>query len=150
MNQEILNRYPAEKPIDPHELVFWYLDSINLHRRRYWRPEMLEPNVRELGDHLEDLYTDWLRAEGIKATGDDLIPYLYLVLPYISFRLLNSKPSIEVSIFDVSSAQKTRFIDYMITQHEEFADNTFLRKMLEESLKKFLTFLKAIRRRREQ
>lgn len=38
----------------------------------------------------------------------------------------------------------------MITQHEEFTDCSFLRRMLKESLRKYITFLKALQRRREQ
>lgn len=150
MNQELLKRIPNEEPSDPYERIFWHLDKINLRRSCYWNPQHLEYGVRELGGLIEDLYLDWLRARGVKTREDEAAEYSYLVLPYISFRLLNSPASREVNIFRSSSEQKKRFLNHMMQEHHELPDNPFFRALMAESLKTFLMFLESVRLRREQ
>ena len=99
---------------------------------------------------MERLYSDWLIASGEHKPGEGLSEYLFFVMPYLSFRLLNSPPSKEVDIFKASPAQKKRFIDCMVEELHELPDNPMLRACMKESLKRLLLFLESLRIQREQ
>jgi hypothetical protein len=139
-----------EGPTDRFERVFWHLDKINSQRRCCWPPAYIELRVRELADLLEELYTEWLQVSGVQQTEEDLSQYLYFVMPYTSFRLLNSPASKDVEIFKASSAQKKRFLDCIAEELHELPDNALVRALMKESLKTLLTFLEGLKLRREQ
>jgi hypothetical protein len=139
-----------EGPRDRFERVFWHLDKINSQRSDDWPLEYLELSVRELSDLLEELYTEWLKASGAHKAEKDLSQYLFFVMPYVSFRLLNSPPSKAVDIFKASSTQKKRFLDCMAEELHELPDNPLVRALMKESLKTLLTFLEGLKLRREQ
>lgn len=150
MNQELANRNPQQEPSEPLEQIFWRIDRINFLRSCHWPPEYLESYVRQLADGVEEQYIDWLKVQGIKKCEGDFAQYLYLLLPYLSFRLLNAPASKEVNIFKVSSGQKKQFIDIMVEELHELPDDPILRAMMKESLKTLLLFLESLRLRREQ
>jgi hypothetical protein len=150
MNQELANRIARDKPEDAYEQIFWYVDRINLQRSCHWPADYLEPCVRELADVIEGLYAEWLRARGISKTDQDQSEYLYMVLPYVSFRFLNSQASKEVAIFKASSDQKRRFIKCMAEELHELSDGPLLRAVIAQSLKTLLSFLESVQLRRLQ
>jgi hypothetical protein len=150
MNGETSERILTEKPHEAFEQVFWHIDTINIRRGYGYPPEFLEMYVREMAEPVEQLYTEWLRSRGIQQDGCGLSEYLYLVLPYISFRLLNARGTKPVNIFKVTSAQKKRFIDCMVEELHELPDSPLLRAMMMESLNTLLGFLENLRCRREQ
>jgi hypothetical protein len=150
MNQELANRISPQEPSEPLEQIFWRIDKINRLRSCHWSPHYLESYVRQLADGVEEQYINWLKAEGVKRDEGDFAQYLYLVLPWLSFRLLNSPGTKEVNIFKVSSGQKKRFIDIMIEELHELPDDPLLRAMMRESLNMLLSFLDSLRYRREQ
>lgn len=150
MKEQLTGRILSEKPLDQFERIFWLLDRINLNRRSYAPPEFLESYVREIADLVEQLYTEWLHARGVKQDNQGLSEYLFLVLPYISFRILNARGSKPVSIFKVNSDQKKRFVDCMIEDLHELPDSPIVRAMMKETLNMLLEFLESLRCRREQ
>jgi len=149
MDEQLAHRISNHEPSEPLEKIFWGIREIHRLRSCHWSPRSLEPKVRELADGVEAQYIDWLRAQGVQGGDGELSQYLYLVLPYLSFRLLNAPASKEVDIFKVSASQKTRFIDLMVEELHELPDNPFLRAMMKESLKTLLVFLDNLRCRRE-
>jgi hypothetical protein len=150
MNEELTGRVSSEKPVDEFEQIFWHFDRINLRRSCYASPEFLEPYVREVAGLVEQLYAEWLQARGLKKDDHGFSEYLFLVLPYISFRILNSRGSKPVSIFKVNSDQKKRFIDCMVEELHELPDTPIVRAMMKETLNMLLEFLESLRCRREQ
>lgn len=149
MDEQLANRISNHQPSEPLEKIFWGISEIHRLRTCHWSPRSLEPKVRELADVVEAQYIDWLRAQGVQGGDSQLSQYLYLVLPYLSFRLLNAPPSKEVNLFKVSASQKNRFIDLMVEELHELPDDPLLRAMLKASLKTLLTFLQSLRCRRE-
>jgi hypothetical protein len=150
MNEDRLDRALNSKPSDSFELIFWYIDKINSLRAHFWPPHYLEPYVREMAVPVEQLYTEWLMSKGFQKNDQDLSQYLYLVLPYISFRILNARGTKPVSIFKATANQKKRLIDCMIEELHELPDTPLLRAMMRESLKTLLEFLESLRCQREQ
>ena len=150
INNDITEPMLSKKPEDRFEQVFWYIDQINVRRGHYWSPQSLESYVRGLGEPVEQLYTEWLRAQGLRQEDGEPAEYLYLVLPYISFRFLNARGIKPVDLFKVTSAQKKKFIDCMVEELSELPDSPLLRAMMMESLNTLLGFLQSLRCRREQ
>jgi hypothetical protein len=150
MNNETTEPNWSSKPQDAFEQVFWHLDKINMLRGDYYTPEALEPYVRWLGEVVERLYTEWLRAHGLQQEDGEPAEYLYLVLPYISFRLLNARGIKPVDLFKVTSTKKKKFIDCMVEELHELPDSPLLRVMMMESLNTLLRFLEGLRCRRDQ
>jgi len=149
MDEQLANRISSHEPSEPLEKIFWGISEIHRLRTGHWSPRSLEPKVRELADVVEAQYIDWLRAQGVQGGDGELSQYLYLVLPYLSFRLLNGPASKEIDLCKVSASQKNRFIDLMVEELHELPDNPFLRAMMKESLKTLLVFLENLRCRRE-
>jgi hypothetical protein len=149
MNQDLAERISNQKPSERFEQIFWHLDRINVYRSYRWSPQFLEPSVRELAGLIEEFYVDWLRAKGMQQPNDDLSEYLYLVTPYISFRLFNSSASRPVNIFKLSSVQKKQFTDCMVEDLYELPSSPLVRALVKESLKTLLEFLESLRSRRE-
>jgi|GEM_PF-2236767 len=150
MNNETTEPVSSKKPEDTFEQVFWYIEQINVRRGHYWSPQALESYVRGLGESVEQLYTEWLRAQGLQQDDGEPAEYLYLVLPYISFRFLNARGIKPVDLFKVTSAQKKKFIGCMVEQFHEVPDSPLLRAMMMESLNTLIGFLESLRCRREQ
>jgi hypothetical protein len=150
MNQELAERVSSGKPNDPFEQVFWYIDNVNFRRSCYWPPHHLETHVRDLANHVEELYTDWLKARNLQGEDQELSQYLVLVLPYISFRFMNARGYGEVDMFKVSAAKKKQFLDVMFEEHLGIPDNLLTRAMINEAFKTLLSFISSIQYRREQ
>lgn len=150
MNNETTEPRWSSKPQDTFEQVFWSLGKIDLFRGYYYTPEALEPYVRGLGEVVERLYTEWLRAKGLQQEDGEPAEYRYRVLPYISFRLRNARGIKPADLFKVTSAQKKDFIDCMVEELRELPDSPLLRVMMMESLKSLLRFLEDLRCRRGQ
>jgi hypothetical protein len=129
--------------------VFWYLDKINQRRSCHWSAESLEWDVREFAALVEELYGEWLRATGLQK-GNDGSEWQYLVLPYISFRLLNGSRAKEVDIFTISSAQRKRFLQVLAEDLHELPDNPLVHAMMKESLRTLHVFLQSLKLRRQQ
>lgn len=136
-----------DKPHDLHDRFFWLLDRINSHRRYAWEPEFYEDDIRELGMVAGELYTDWLKTQGLRQEAEC---YDYLVLPYISFRFLSAPKRKEVDLFTVSPAQRKRFIELVVDDMQPVPDVRFFRAMVGESFKMLFSFLSTLQRRREQ
>lgn len=149
MNIERIEPILSKKPDDRFEQVFWYINQINVRRGHYWSPQSLESYVRGLGESVEQLYTEWLGSQGRQQEDGEPAEYLYLVLPYISFRFLNARGIKPVDLFKVTSAQKKKFIDRMVVELSELPDSPLLRAMMMTSLNTLLGFLEGLRWRRE-
>jgi hypothetical protein len=139
-----------QKPSDPFEQILWHLEQINQKRSYRWPPEQLEPQVRELASLIESLYHNWLKINNHKNSTQEHSEYLYFVLPYVSFRLLNYPSSKTINIFEASSSQKKQFLALMTDELHELPDSNLVRALLKESLNTLLTFLKSLKHRCEQ
>jgi len=140
----------TEKPSDPFEQVLWHLEQIKRKRSYRWPPEQLEPQVRELASLIEGIYQNWLKINNHKKSTQEHSEYLYFVLPYVSFRLLNYPSSKKINLFEASASQKKQFLDLMTKELHELPDSNLVRALLKESLNTLLIFLKSMKHRCEQ
>lgn len=140
-------RTKGEIPTEPQLAFFWWIDKINLQRSCGWTRNYIESNVRKLSTIAETLYSQWLNKKGLDGS---CATYLYMVLPFISFRFFNSPGLKEVVLSKVTDRSVARLIEAMVDQDKEDKQPEFQEAILRQSAKRFKEFLREIEETRFQ
>jgi hypothetical protein len=147
---DLRQRVDLGEPETDLEKVFWLVDKINYRRSLLWSPHMFEADVRRLGDLVEDLYANWLRERGVASDPSDVGAYLFIVLPYISYRFFNSVRLREVNLWESTHSQRKKIVQCLLDELIELPKVPLARAMVRESVNTFLSFLRVMGARRMQ
>jgi hypothetical protein len=141
-----LTEVPSE-PTDPEELFFWQLDLISRNRQLGWPPEHLEHDVRRLAETAEELFAAWLRPQLPREEAENVV---MVVLPFLSYRLMNYRRLRPGRLVPFPSAQRKKFLDVFAEQMDELSNSRALRVWMEDHVKLFCAFLESLYHKREQ
>ena len=141
---DLRQRVDLGEPETDLEKAFWLVDKINYRRSLMWSPNMYEADIRRLSELAEELFADWLKERGVISSKSDVDPYLFVVLPYISFRFLNAPKMREVNLWESTNSQRKRIVQYLLDDLIELPKVPMATAMVRESVNTFLSFLKVL------
>ena len=135
-------------PETTEEKFFNAIDKLIYDRSLGWRPEFLENDAVKIGDLGRELFVEWLKREGSDEDGFDSASYV--VLPYLSYRLLNPGVRAGLRLDRCTPKRMDELIDLLAEEIRVNPKDKIYRAVTKSSIEMFLQCLSELYLRREQ
>ena len=145
-----LEFFEREEDVDAttEERFFYQVEKLINYRKLGWPPEFQKDDAFKIADLAQELFVEWLRRESSEEDGFDSAAYI--VLPYISYRLLNPGIRVGMRLDRCSPKKMEELIDLLGEELGVNPKDKIYRAVTRSSIDLFLQCLGELYLRREQ